>query len=237
MKRAIVIGASSGIGKETALLLAQNGYRVGITGRRTELLNEVVSGADNILALPFDITASDAVEQLKELIRLLGGLDLLLLSSGTGHLNQELVYEREAETNVINVEAFTRIIDFAYIYFAQQSAGHIAAITSVMGLRGAAGAPAYAASKAYQINYLEGLQQKTTKEKREIAITDIRPGSVNTDMMKGEGHFWVASPKQAAHIILRAIQKKKKVQYVTPRWWFIGFILKSLPRPLHRILL
>ena len=62
-------------------------------------------------------------------------------------------------------------------------------------------APAYNASKAYQINYLEGLRQKATKIKNPIYVTDIRPGFVDTDMAKGEGQFWVATKEKAARQI------------------------------------
>ena len=235
MKKAIVIGATSGIGREIALLLAKNGYKVGATGRRSELLNDLArqSGCA-IHTAAFDIAAPDALTRLNELIHTLNGLDLLLFSSGTGHLNPELSPEKETETNRLNVDAFTRIIDRVYAHFAQQGTGHIAVLTSVMGLRGSGMAPAYAASKAYQINYLEGLQQKAAREKSGIAVTDLRPGSMDTAMMKGDGHFWISSPEQAAQVILRAIRKKKRVQYVTPRWRFIGSLLKISPKFIHR---
>ena len=95
-------------------------------------------------------------------------------------------------------------------------------------------APAYAASKAYQINYLQGLQQRAAHETIPLYITDIRPGSVQTDMMKGEGHFWITSPKDAARYILRAVDRRETVQYVSPRWRLIGQLLQNLPGWLHR---
>jgi short-subunit dehydrogenase len=58
----------------------------------------------------------------------------------------------------------------------------------VAGIRGSRQAPSYNATKSYQINYLEGLRQKSRKS---IFVTDIRPGLVDTDMAKGEGLFWV----------------------------------------------
>ena len=56
MKKAIVIGATSGIGKELAKLLADNGYKVGITGRRTELLEELQSVSSNFHIKTLDVT-------------------------------------------------------------------------------------------------------------------------------------------------------------------------------------
>lgn len=235
MKRAIVVGASSGIGRELASVLAERGYVVGATGRRAELLDELSSGAGGrIVAAAFDACSSDIAKELGALVERLGGLDLFVFCAGTGDLNPDLDYGIESRTNRLNVDAFTAAVGFAYGYFARHGGGHIAAVTSVMGLRGSGAAPSYAASKAYQINYLEGLRQKAAKERTGITITDLRPGSVETDMMKGEGHFWIASPTEAARVIAGAIGKKKAVAYVTPRWQTVGTLLKWLPRNIHK---
>lgn len=234
MKKAVIVGASSGIGKELALLLAANGYTVGITGRREALLSDIQAkypGKMHVAA--FDATSENAAESLERLIETLGGMDLFVFCSGTGNLNPTLDYGIERNTNELNVEAFTRLTGLAYNYFAANGGGHLAAVSSIMGLRGSGAAPAYAASKAYQINYLEGLRQRSVKAKAGITVCDFRPGSVDTDMMKGEGHFWIATPEQAARTIYKGIAKKRSVQYVTPRWAFIGMILKMLPRPIY----
>ncbi|MCD8071629.1 MAG: SDR family NAD(P)-dependent oxidoreductase, partial [Alistipes sp.] len=106
--------------------------------------------------------------------------------------------------------------------------------TSVMGLRGSRSAPAYAASKAYQINYLEGLRQKAFRLKSGVRVIDIRPGSVDTAMMKGEGHFWITSPEDAAKMILGAVERGRGVRYVSPRWGSVAALLKLLPRGLYK---
>lgn len=234
-KIAVIVGGSSGIGRELALELAGQGYVVGVTGRRAELLESLASdGGGNIVTSVFDATSSDIEKVLISFVEKLGGMDLFVFCAGTGDLNPGLGYDIEARTNRLNVDAFTACVGFAYNYYAAHGGGHICAVTSVMGLRGSGAAPAYAASKAYQINYLEGLRQKAVKEKAGIVVTDLRPGSVETDMMKGEGHFWIASPKRAALTIATALRKKKAVAYVTPRWQVVGTILKSLPRTVHK---
>lgn len=235
LKTAIVIGASSGIGRETARALATRGCRVGITGRRTKLLEELeAERPGSYLSASFDLTDPDAAERLENLAARLGRVELILLCSGTGDFNPDLEYATEATTNRLNVDAFTRTADWSYRYLKAQGGGRFAAVTSVMGLRGSGAAPAYAASKAYQINYLQGLQQRAAHETVPLRITDIRPGSVRTDMMKGEGHFWITSPQDAAQHILRAVDKQKTVQYVSPRWRLIGLLLQNLPGWLHR---
>lgn len=234
MKKAIIIGATSGIGRALALELARAGYNVGITGRRRELLGEIAAEVPgSFVPSAFDAAAKDAPEKLSSLVSEMGGIDLFVFSSGTGDFNPDLDPEIEERTNRLNVDAFTRLCGEAFILMQAAGGGHIAAITSIMGLRGSGAAPSYAASKAYQINYLEGLRQLSVKNGGRIAVTDIRPGSVATDMMKGEGHFWISSPERAAQVIMRAIRRRKAVQYVTPRWAFVAWLLKRLPRGIY----
>jgi len=232
MKKAIIVGATSGIGRELAKLLTANGYAVGITGRRTELLDEIKKENPNAYAIKsLDITdTKNTIEKLEELIIEIGGMDLLILSSGTGDVNEHLDFEIEKRTIDTNVTGFTCIVDWAFNYFERQKYGHLVAISSVGGLRGSRQAPAYNATKAYQINYLESLRQKATKLKTPIFITDIRPGLVDTAMAKGNGLFWVMPLNKATNQIFRAIQRKRKVAYVTKRWGIIAFISRHLPR-------
>jgi len=235
MKKAIVVGASSGIGKELARILAEEDYRVGITGRRAELLSQIkASSPEKYRVHPFDCTRENNAEQLTELAAELGGLDLLILSAGTGELNENLNFALERRTVELNVYAFTEIVDWAFNYFEGQGKGHLVAISSIGGIRGSAVAPAYNASKAYQINYLEGLRQKAHKLGKSIFVTDIRPGLVDTAMAKGEGLFWVAKPAKAAQQIYSLIKRKKDVGYVTKRWGLIGRLLKILPNWVYK---
>ena len=232
MKKAIIIGASSGIGKELAKLLAENDYKVGITGRKTELLNKLKNiNSNSFLIKTFDATdTKTTIEKLEELISELGGLDLLILSSGTGDLNETLNFETDRKVIDLNVIGFTNIIDWVFKYFEKQEYGHLVAISSVAGIRGSRQAPSYNATKSYQINYLEGLRQKSSKTKKPIYVTDIRPGLVDTKMAKGEGLFWVMPVEKVAKQIFKAIKNKRKVVYVTKRWGIIGRLLKIMPR-------
>jgi short-subunit dehydrogenase len=232
MKKAIIIGASSGIGKGLAKLLAENDYKVGITGRKTELLDELKkTNSNSFLIKTFDATDTNkSVEKLEELTSELGGLDMLILSSGTGDLNETLDFEVERKVINLNVTGFTNIIDWSFNYFEKQEFGHLVAISSVAGIRGSRQAPSYNATKSYQINYLEGLRQKSTKSEKPIFVTDIRPGLVDTDMAIGEGLFWVMPVEKVAKQIFKAIKNKSKVVYVTKRWGLIGRLLKIMPR-------
>lgn len=228
-KKAIIVGATSGIGKELAHVLLEKGYKVGLTGRRKELLEKLQTNSEDFVPSCFDCTDLDAISHLEKLVDMLKGVDLFIFSAGTGDLNELLDHHTEENTNVLNVVAFTRIMVWAFNLFQKQGHGHLVAITSIGGIRGNGIAPAYNASKAYQINYLEGLRQKATKLKMPIFVTDIRPGFVDTAMAKGDKQFWVAEPKKAAIQIFRAIKKKKDRAYITKRWFSIAIILKILP--------
>lgn len=235
MKKAIIVGATSGIGKGLAKLLTDNGYKVGITGRRTNLLTELKNEKpDCYFIKSFDIADTNNIShQLEKLVNELGGLGLLIISSGTGNLNDNLDFEIEKQTIDTNISGFTAIADWAFNYFEKQKFGHLVAISSIAGLRGSRQSPAYNATKAYQINYLEGLRQKANKLKTEIIVTDIRPGFVDTDMAKGEGRFWVASVDKASRQILKTIKNKRKIVYITRRWRLIAILLKLLPRQIY----
>lgn len=235
MKKAIIVGASSGIGNELAKILVQNQFKVGITGRRKSELEKLrKNNPDNYVISSFDCTDENNSKKLDELTNQIGGLDLLILSSGTGHLNENLDFEIENKTNLLNVNAFTEIVDWTFNYFEKQGRGHLVAISSIAGIRGGRIAPAYNASKAYQINYLEGLRQKAAKTKKPICVTDIRPGFVQTDMAKGEGQFWVATKEKAARQIFEIIRRKKGIGYVTKRWWIIAKILRLIPSGVYK---
>jgi short-subunit dehydrogenase len=233
MKKAIIIGATTGIGKGLAKILSNNNYRIGLTGRRLELLNELKSENPNFYVKSFDINDTNVVGQkLDELASELGGLDIIIICSGIGDLNENLDFEIEKRTILTNVFGFTCVADWAFNYFEKQKSGHLVAISSIGGLRGSRQAPAYNATKAYQINYLEGLRQKAKKLNTPIFVTDIRPGLVDTQMAKGEGLFWVMPVEKVVRQIFRAIIDKKKVAYITKRWRIIALILKQIPRPI-----
>lgn len=231
MKKAIIIGASSGIGKELTKIFASHGYEVGIAARRSDLLNEIATEMPTkIYTATIDISTTDiAIQSLEKLIRDMENIDIIVISAGTGYLNPSLDWPQEKETIDTNVSGFTAMAGIAMHYFIQKGSGHLVGISSIASIRGDNVAPAYSASKAFMSNYLEGLSKKAKKEKIAITITDIQPGFVDTAMAKGDGLFWVASPQKAAKQIYKAIQQKKKKAYITKRWIIIAWLLKIMP--------
>ena len=232
MKTAIVFGATSGIGKEISKLLLNNGYKVAITGRRLEKLKELKSKySDQVYIAQNDIQKVDKVEEVfNKIINEFSTIDLIIQSSGVGHINQTLDWDKEEETILTNVVGVTKLYDLSFNLFRNQGFGHLVGITSIASIRGNRGAPAYFSSKAYQKAYLESLYMKTkTIKSNKVFITDVRPGFVDTAMALGDGIFWMVPLDKAVKQIYKAIKNKKRVVYISKRWKLIALVLKMAP--------
>lgn len=235
MKRIIIIGASSGIGKKMASILALQGNLVAITGRRNKLLEELRrSFSGRIITSCFDITKDNNPQHLESLVKRLGGLDILVISAGTGEPSKKLSWEIDKATVDTNVNGFIEIANWAFNYFARQDHGQLVTISSIAAIRGGSWAPAYNASKAFQSSYFEGLSVKAKKMQKNVSVTCIEPGFVDTKMAKSDGIFWLVPVDKAAKQIIRAIEKKKRKVYISRRWWIIAKLLKYAPFWLYR---
>ena len=230
-KRAIVIGASSGIGKEVAQLLVKEGWTVGVAARRVELLQDI--GA--VETEEIDVTQKEATVKLRNLIERLGGMDLFFYSSGIGKQNRDLQENIELATMETNAVGFTRMIGEAYRYFAERGKGHIAAITSIGGTKGLGPAPAYSATKAMQNTYLEALEQLSNAKGLKIRFTDIRPGFVDTALLNDDFHYpMMLKPEAVAKDIVKAIHAKKHVRIIDWRYRILTALWQLIPRWIWR---
>ncbi|MGL4518547.1 MAG: SDR family NAD(P)-dependent oxidoreductase [Phocaeicola sp.] len=231
MKRIIIIGATSGIGQSLAEYYAQGEVRMAILGRREENLNAIAAlYPTKFVSAVCDITDVAALPScLDSMVKQLGGLDLFILSSGVGTRNPELLYEKEEPALLTNVVGWTCAVDWAMNFFERQQSGHLVTISSVAGTRGNAVAPAYSASKAFQISYMEGMRQKAHKSRGRISTTDVRPGFVDTAMGQGPKVFWVASVEKAVKQIAHAIERRQPVVYITKRWRWVAWVFKRIP--------
>lgn len=230
MKKALIIGASSGIGKELAKLLVNDGYYVAITGRRLEELEKIrQENPDRYCIRRQDVTQiADSEKVFAGLVQELKTIDLIVYSSGMGEPNYDLDWNRELPTLETNVLGAVKIYGLAYNFFKKQGYGHLVGISSVAGVRGNRHVPAYFASKAFQSNYLESLWMKAKRSKASIYVTDIVPGFVDTKMAMGDT-FGMASLEKATRQIYSAIKRKKKKAYITRRWQLIAAVLRFVP--------
>ena len=241
MKRAVVIGASSGIGLEVARLLLRDGWQLGVAARREDRLlalkQEAEEEADNRVMIVecIDVTADDATTKLHTLISRLGGMDLFFYASGIGKQNRTLTEDIELATVQTNALGFTRMVGEAFRCFAEQGRGHIAAITSIAGTKGLGPAPAYSATKAMQNTYLQALEQQAHARHLDIRITDLRPGFVDTDLLAGNFHYpMMMRPERVALEILCAIHRREHVRVIDWRYRLLTAAWRCLPRWLWR---
>lgn len=264
-KKAIVMGATSGIGMEVASLLAQRGWQVGIAGRRIERLEEVKRNTNLLISespkaskgeiacyQQIDVTSPEAPSLLLKLIEKLGGMDLYFHSSGIGWQNNSLDIEKEMKTVETNGLGFVRMVDTAFNWFAKQSQEQdkgqelsqeqnsdkgkgndtyrIACITSIAGTKGLGAAPAYSATKRFQNHYLECLTQQAHMRHLPIAITDIRPGFVKTDLIVGSNYPLQLTPQEVAQQIVNAIERGKTVKTIDWKYSILVSLWRMIPR-------
>jgi short-subunit dehydrogenase len=230
-KRAIVIGASSGIGQEVAKLLMKEGWTVGVAARREDRLKAL--GAADMEQI--DVTKDDATRHLQALINRLGGMDLFFYASGIGKQNRELEEDIELATVQTNGLGFTRMIGEAYRYFAEQGYGHIAAITSIAGTKGLGPAPSYSATKAMQNVYLQALEQQAKSRGLNIHFTDIRPGFVDTALLSGDFHYpMMLKPEKVAKEIITAINHHQHIRVIDWKYRLLTAFWRRIPRCLWR---
>jgi short-subunit dehydrogenase len=241
-KRAILVGASSGIGAALARRLASEGYTVACLARRAELLQalcaEINQASGEVRAVPYihDVTDTKVIPQLfKDIVTDFGGLDLFVFCAGislpTGPENYDFEMDR-ATTEANYLGALAWLNPVAEL-FQSLKKGQIVGISSVAGERGRVGNPSYNASKAALSSYLESLRNRLTR--LGVHVLTVKPGFVQTDMVKGANKlFWVVSPEQAADDIWKGIRKRKQDIYIPARWRLVMFIIRIIPSVIFR---
>lgn len=237
-KTAIITGATSGIGRALALELSARGYKLGLTGRRTSMLESLSTElATESVIKTMDVTNLE--ESQKTLIALwdeLGSANILVLNAGVASYKREFLWEDENRIIQTNVTGFCNLLNAYWNRCVEmQSPGHIVGISSVASHIPNGGSSAYNASKAFISNYMCGLQIKARKQNAPLTITDIKPGFVETPMTeRNKNMFWVSNSEKAARQIADAIEKKKPNVYITRRWRIIGIVAQMIPNSIYR---
>lgn len=231
-KRAIIIGASSGIGSSLARELAKHGCEVGLTGRRVELLEELSKELKTkSYVQQLDVRMTDqAQQQLASLITTMGDVDLIIINAGVGINDKARDWEVQKSMLETNVLGFAAMAHAALAYFIKRGSGHLVGITSPAGDRGMPHAYSYGATKAFETHLLEGIRNSMRAEHLPITITDIKPGFIETAMIKdSQEKFWVVTPEVAAVDMYDAIARQAITAYVPWRWAPIGWLLRNTP--------
>lgn len=213
--KAIIIGATSGIGKEVAVRLINMGWHVSLTGRRVEALEEIRKeyGSGSVDIARMDVTTEESASVLDSLLEKAGAPDLFMYVSGIGFQNRELDEKKE-------------------IYNDGHKA-HVAVVSSVAGTAGLGVAPAYSATKSMQQVYVSALTQLAGIEKIPVQFTDIRPGFVKTPILNPEKKYpMTMTLEQAGDHVIRALMKRKRVCIFDWRFRLLVLVWRLIPRPL-----
>lgn len=236
VRRAIVVGASSGLGAGVAATLASMGWRVGIAARRGDALEAISARFEQgqVITAVIDVNRENAPERLRGLIERLGGVDLYFHASGMGKRNPGLEMGVELDTVTTNVVGFTRMVGAAFNYMAENGGGQIAVVSSVAGTKGLGFAPSYSASKAFDSCYVQALEQLAVMRSLPITFTDVRPGFVSTPLLSGSRYPMLMGCDYAVKCIVKAVLAGRHVAVVDWRWRLLVAVWRRVPRWLWR---
>lgn len=233
----IIIGASSGLGRESAVIFGRSGWKVGAIARRQDLLQSLREEVPGVVATASaDVTDDGFVKVLNDMISGFGKVDIIFLTAGIGWNNPGLDIGKDLLTVRTNVEGFVRTVDTAYAYFRDHNPeGQIAAVSSVAGIKGIGISACYSASKSFDSTYLEALSQLARVDKTGITVTDIKPGFVRTALLDPDRAYpLLMTPEEAARQIVRAVIKRKSVAVVNRKWSLVVWLWRALPHFIWR---
>jgi len=230
-RRAIIMGASSGMGHEVAKRLLADGWLLGLAARRTTPLKALQEQyPEQVKTAEIDITHEDAPQRLTQLIDAVGGMDLYFHAAGIGYQNLKLEEGHELSTVETNATGFTRLIGAAYRWMSHHGGGHIAAISSIAGVRGLGVAPAYSATKAFQNVYLQALEQQARMRHLSIRFTDIRPGFVDTALLGDGSHYpMLMKAETVANNIVEALYAHRHKVIIDWRYRLLVKLWRCVP--------
>lgn len=243
-RRALVVGASSGMGAALVRQLAREGYRVAAIARRSGALEELREASSEdaartggeVLVRAHDVADYGAVPELfEELVRELGGLDLFIFAAGVMPEvgPEEFNTEKDLSMIEVNLGGLVAWANPVANLFRTQRSGTIVGVSSVAGDRGRRGAPVYGATKAAMNTYLESLRNRLGESG--VHVCTIKPGFVDTRMTTGmDGLFWLISAERAAELILKAARGRANVRYVPRQWCLLMTVIRCIPSFLFR---
>lgn len=241
MRTAVIIGATSGIGRTVAEKLLREGWRVVVTGRRVEALERIRSehARGSVVTYPMDVTQESASEILCRIVSEVGMPQLLMYVSGVGYQNRMLDMDKELGTVRTNCEGMVRILS-CFLDLVRKAASNgtismdspvqVAVVSSVAGTKGLGTAPAYSATKKMQSTYVSALSQLARMEKLPVEFTDIRPGFVTTEILDPSKHYPMAiSARKAAEYIVKGLKRRRRVIVFDWRFRIVVLLWRLIP--------
>lgn len=230
MRRILILGASSGLGKYLANAYINKGDIVGIGARRVEELEKIkAQSPQTVFSKEIDVSKPEAKDRVGELIQEMGGMDVFIYCSGFGKVNPSLDFEIEKNTIDVNINGFILLVNYAYKYFKEKGEGQIVNITSVAATREFGASASYCSSKKFQLMYFNSLRKLARNDKFKLTVTNIQPGFIKTDFLERQNYPLVVSLEKGGRLIFRAIEKKKARAYIPGFWRLIAFIWLCIP--------
>ncbi len=243
--RAIVVGASSGVGEAIARELAQRGAKVALVARRKERLEalkeELDALAGSAVVVGHDVRDYDAVPELFDaVVDELGGLDLIVYAAGVmlGVDEHEYAFTKERHMVEVNLLGAMAWLNPAMAFMEAARSGVVVGVSSIAGARGRRGNPGYGASKAGLTTWLEGLRNKA--HRYGVRVVTVKPGFIDTDMFRNAGidgtppGLSPISPQHCATEILRMAAKGPLDAFLPRRWGLVALVISLIPSWLFR---
>lgn len=238
--KAIIVGASSGIGEALAQLLTSQGCQVALVARRAEVLQQVAERLnagrkDLVRVYPHDVCDTEAVPALfQKITHDLGGLDMIIYAAGVMPAvePEEYNFEKDRQMLEVNLLGAVAWLNQAAQRFERAKEGTIVGISSVAGERGRKSMPVYCTSKAAFTTYLEALRNRIARYG--VKVVTVKPGPVDTPMTQGLKMPLMIPVEQAAQGILKAAQRGSGNAYVPGIWRWIFLIIRNVPSIIFR---
>jgi len=239
--RALVVGASSGMGAAIVRQLSAEGYAVAAVARRQEMLDALAAGAapspGRVIVRAHDVTAIDEIPGLfEDIVEELGGLDFYVYAAGAmpDFFNDADATEKDLRMLDVNLGGCFAWTNLVARLFHSQRSGTIVGIGSIAGDRGRKGAPVYGATKAAMATYLESLRNRLAE--RRVRVVTVKPGMIETPMTEHLDKLMMPiGAERAAREILRAARGRFwNVRHVPLRWLAVSLVIRSIPSSLFR---
>lgn len=223
-KNVLITGASSGLGRQMAIEFSRRGYRLALTARRLDVLQELQaelakSSAGQVFVAPLDVTDDASVARVfAEARAVMGALDIVVANAGIGHHGYigKLPFAKVRETVNTNVTGFMATVDAAMHHFREQGHGHLVGISSVAAFRGMPAGGVYGASKAAVTTYLESLRAETHNSP--ILVTTLSPGFIDTPINRGAKSRPFVIPVEKGGKLLVDLIERRVERATVPRW-------------------
>ena len=241
-RRAILVGASGGIGSFLSRKLANDGYTLALVDRNKAALQSLCDGINKIagetraVIYEHDVTDYASVpDLLRRIIADIGGLDLFVYLAGIIYFPDINEFNFKEDRKVMDVNVLGAMAWMSEIapLFQSAKSGQIVGISSVAGDRGRVANPVNSTSKAALTTYLESLRNRLTRHG--VHVMTVKPGFVKTDMLRGvKKVMFAVEPEQAADLILNGIRKRKQTIYVSGIWRWIMLVIQHIPSFIFR---